>query len=191
MATSARPKKRRDLFKDLTLFGETWKHFRKGILPLYLLKELSWLLSDSADFRAKNGIDYQFHCGAASAPCFILASVVEHQPRKLDKRDSLELAYLLQIDMERLMRMTMLPKLGENDTLRREAILSTLERLGQVYHHCLRRWKKAAARELFWKCLDVVLEESRVVERFLVEEARIQALLKAKLAENERIQAGA
>jgi hypothetical protein len=137
------------MFKNLRLFGETWKSFPKGILPLALLKELAARLAQSAEGC--------YALPGEATPLVIVASAVTYAPHKLGRFGARELDHLLQTDMDHLARL-LLPGQGEQSGGRwREAILSTIARLGQVYHLCLRRWKKASARSIFWGSLETML----------------------------------
>jgi hypothetical protein len=93
-------------------------------------------------------------------------------------RSEADLALLMGLELERLVRTVLLPKHAEHE-LRREAIIGALKRLGQLYHHCRKRWKRERAREVLWGQVQVVCLYAKRVYRVIVQGKEVQARRKA------------
>ncbi len=179
-------KKHRDLFRDVTLLGETWERFPRGGVPLGLLKDMAMALEDSAKFRVKEDLVPYFLWTEDSTPMWRLSATARHEPRCFAALNEHDLEILMEQDVERLVRTLLVPKHAEYD-LRRDAMLGALERLGQVYHCCRRRWKKARARELFWGAVQRVCLHAKKGYRMI--EVGKQAEARRKVWEAEQREA--
>jgi hypothetical protein len=179
MATAARPRARsaaspnvrrapkRDHFQRVSLFGEAWEPFPRGLLPWPLLRRLSAWLTDSAQIRLQEHLPPHYYYGPDSAPATTVAAAARYDLTYVAGLADYRLRNLLGIEMERLVRIVMMQKLEEREELRQEAILGTVTRLGQVYAICLKRWKRQRAREVFWECLELVLAQAQKAVQML------------------------
>jgi hypothetical protein len=173
----------------VTLLGETWERFPKGILPLSFLKDLGMALEESAQFRRQEDLGPCSLWGEETAPDWHTARVSGYQPRKLTRLGERELEILIEHDLERLLRTLLLPS-QENEG-RKEALLGMIGQLGQVYHLCRRRWKKERARELVWGGVQRVCLRATQAVQLIERGKQAEASRKARQAEQEvmRVQA--
>ncbi len=183
-------RKRRDPFRNVTLLGETWERFPKGGLPLGLLKDLALALEESVQFRLQTNLGPHYLWPEDSALLWHLSATARHDPRTLKQMSEYDLEVLLGQDMERLVRTRLLPKHAEHE-LRRDAVLGALIRLGQVYQSCRRKWKKARAREVVWGAVQRVCQAPKRAYQMLEQGKAVEALWKARAAEQQAAQAQA
>jgi hypothetical protein len=80
-ASPPEAKPRRKPSEQVTLFGETWERFSKGILPLSLLKDLAMALEDSARFRMQEDLVHEFVYPEDSAKMWHFSRTARHDAR--------------------------------------------------------------------------------------------------------------
>jgi hypothetical protein len=148
------------------------------------MKDMAMALEEAAQFRIEEALGPHYRWGQETATNWHFMRAISYTPARLTRLSEQDMILLIEQDVERLLRTVVLPKHAENE-LRKEAILGTLVRLGQIYQLCRKRWKKAKARELFWGCVQRVCLEGKYVWEMLERGKQAEASRKARQAEQQ------